>query len=330
MNPVGRLANVSDRALDRGLRLGVLALLVGALAFGGIYYRDRHVSAGPSLLDRQVSAAEKAVRAAPGSVPARLALAQAYQADKRLDAAVKQYQQILSANGNHRGALLGLGKALIAKKDLGKANDAFQRIVGLAKPGEFAGSDPQLEEAYYFLGSIAVKQGKPAVALTQLQAALKINPTDSDAWYLTGVATLKTGDAKKAVPALQRALAFVPTGWCEPYAELRQAYSKLGQAPKAEYAGAMSDFCHKRYAQARERLTALTTGPETVDAMLGLGLIAESSSQPDEAVGWYRKVLGKDKTNPTALAALSRLGVAPPASGSAAHPSTATSSRQGA
>lgn len=313
-----RIASLSDRTLDRALRAGVVVLVLGVLAFAGTYYQDRHVSAGPSLLDRQVSAAEKAVRAEPGSVPARLALAVAYQADKRLDDAVAQYDQILKANGNHRSALLGKGRALLAKGDLTGAATAFERVVGVAKPGEFAGADTQLEAAYYFLGDIALKQHQPKQALTRLQAALKIEPTDSDAWYLLGVATLQTGKAADAVRHLQRALAFVPTGWCEPYAQLEKAYTQLGQQPKAEYAGAMTDFCGKRLDRASQRLTALVDGPEAVDAMLGLGLMAETAQQPDRAQSWYRKVLAHDAKNAAALSALSRLGGSP------------TSARQGA
>jgi len=324
-----RITTLSDRALDRGLRVGVLALLVAALAFAGLYYKDQHVSAGPSLLDRQVSSAEQAVRRAPGSVPARLALAQAYQSDKRLDDAVEQYDEILKVNGNHRAALLGRGRALMAKGDLDRAAGAFRRIIEVAKPGEFAGSDPQLEAAYYFLGSIAVAQHKPAAALTQLEAALRIDPTDSDAWYLVGVATMQVGEPKKAVSALERALTFVPTGWCDPYTQLAAAYKALGLEPKAEYAGAMTDFCEKRLDVAKRRLTALISGPQAVDAMLGLGLMAETAAQPGEAISWYRRILGRDATNTAALAALTRLGVRP-ATAVKPSPSAPTSSRQGA
>lgn len=326
MRVVRRITSLSDRALDRVLRAGLLALVLGALAFTGLYYQDRHVSSGPSLLDRQVASAERAVRAEPGSVPARLALAVAYQADKRIDDAIEQYDEILRANGNHRGALLGRGRALLAKGRLDQAAEAFRRVVAVAKPGEFAGADPQLQAAYYFLGSIAVTRHQPTAALPQLKAALEIDPTDSDSWYLLGVARLQTGQTQPAVDALQKALAFVPTGWCEPYAELSTAYTKLGKQPKAEYAGAMNDFCRQRLDAASRRLTALTTGPEAVDAMLGLALMAETASQPAQAIEWYRKVLGRDADNQAALAALARLGAAQAAG--AAH--TTTSSRQGA
>lgn len=327
---IRRLTSVSERTLDRVLRLSLLGLLVGAVAFGGLYYKDQHVSAGPSLLDRQVTEAEKVVRRTPASLPARLALAQAYQANKRPDDALEQYDSILKVNGNHRAALLGRGRTLMAKGDLTKAAAAFNRIVKVAKTGEFAVADPQLQSAYYYLGSIAVSQHKPAAALPQLEAALRIDRTDSDAWYLVGVARLEVGEPNKAVTALQRALLFVPTGWCEPYEQLATAYGKLGQAPKAEFAGAMTDFCHKRVDDARRRLTTLTSGPEAVNAMLGLATLAETAAKPSDAITWYRKVLERDTTNAAARSALSRLGASASAAAKPSQPAASPSSRQGA
>src|SRR5674476_1008412 len=89
------------------------------------------------------------------------------------------------------------------------------------------------------------------------------------------------------------------------------AYTKLGRAPQATYAGAMADFCHKKPVDAKRQLNTLTKGPVKVDAMLGLGLIAETESSNPEAISWYQKVLTVDRTNVSAISGLSRLGVAP-------------------
>lgn len=319
MKPSRQTTSVSDRRLSRLLRLGVLVLVVGALAFAGIYYQDQHVSAGPSLVDRQTASAEQAVRKAPSNIGTRLQLAAAYQQDKRFDDALTQYGEILKADKTNRFALLGRGGALIAKGDLTAAAAAYHKIADATKKGEFSGADPQLEEAHYYLGSIALTQGKTQVAITELQSALKITRTDSDALYLMGVALLKQGSPQLAVDSLKQALLFVPTGWCEPYSQLALAYGKLGNAPQSTYAGAMADFCHKKPVDAKRQLNMLTKGPVEVDAMLGLGLIAETESSNPEAISWYQKVLRVDRTNVNAISALSRLGVGP----------TSTSKRQG-
>jgi len=238
--------SVSDRTMSRMLRLGVLVLAIGVAAFGVFYFQDQHVSAGPSMVQRQTESAEQAVRKTPSDIGARIALAAAYRADKRLDDALKQYDEILKADGTHRPALLGRGAVLIAKGDLDKAAADYRKITGKALKGEFAGQDPQLAEAHYWLGSIAATQGKTKEAITELEGALKVNRTDSDALYLLGVVQLKDGKSQLAVENFNRALLFVPTEWCEPYSQLVQAYRKLGKAPQATYAEGMLASCQKR------------------------------------------------------------------------------------
>jgi tetratricopeptide (TPR) repeat protein len=315
-----KLKQRSATGSDKGtlfLRLGVLVLVVGVLAFAGIYYQDQHVNSGPSMIDRQTTSAEQAVKKTPNNIGARLELAAAYRLNKRYDDELKQYDEVLKADKTNRFALLGRGYALMAKGDLTAAAVAYHKIADATKKGEFAGADPQLEEARYYLGSIALKQGKTKEAITQLASALKIQRTDSDALYLMGVARLKDGSTQLAVDSLKQALLFVPTGWCEPYTQLSVAYGKLGQTPQATYAGAMADFCLKKPAEAKRGLNTLTTGPVAVDAQLGLGLIAETESNNTEAASWYQKVLKVDRTNVSAISALSRLGLGPTPTSSA-------------
>lgn len=312
------------------LRLGVLLLVVGVAAFGFIYYQDQHVVAGPSLAGRQIEGAEAAVKKTPNNLSARLALASAYRSDKRIDDALKQYDEILKADKANRSALLGRGNILLAQGELKAAAATYRKITATAKKGEFAGADTQLQEAHYYLGSIALKQENTKEALTELQAAVRIDRTDSDALYLMGVAHLKDGKAQLAADSLEQALRFVPTGWCEPHSQLAVAYGKLAQVPQATYAGAMADFCQKKPAEAKRRLKTLTTGPVAVDALLGLGLIAETESNKTDAISWYKQALTVDRKNISAISALSRLGVTPTASKTSPTPKAAgPSSTQG-
>jgi len=313
MKPNQPALSASDRRLNRLLRAGVAVFVVGALAFAGVYYQDQHVNAGPSLVDRQIAGAEAAVKKTPNNLGIRLQLAAAYQTDKRPNDALKQYDEVLKADKTNRTALLGRGSTLTSTGDLTAAAAAYHKITDAGSKGEFAAADPQLEEAHYFLGSIAVKQGKTKEALTELSAALKIDRTDSDALYLMGVAELKAGAPLLAVSALKQAILFVPMGWCEPYSQLSVAYGKLGSASQATYAGAMTDFCLKKPTEAKNQLKTLTTGPAAVDATLGLGLIEETESNKAEAVSWYKKALILDRTNANAISSLSRLGVRPTA-----------------
>ena len=115
MKPNRRNASVADQRLSRLLSLGVAVLVIGALAFAGIYYQDQHVDAGPSMVDRQIQGAEEAVRKAPSNIGTRLQLAAAYRLDKRYDDELKQYDEILKVDKTSRTALLGRGGALMAK-----------------------------------------------------------------------------------------------------------------------------------------------------------------------------------------------------------------------
>lgn len=304
-----RSPSVSDKTFSWVMRLGVMVLVLGVGTFGFMYYQDQHVNAGPSLVGRQIEGAESAVKKAPNDLQVRLQLAAAYLQDKRPDDALAQYDVVLKADKGNRSALLGRGGVLIAKGDLKAAAAAYHMITAAARTGEFAGADPQLQEARYYLGSIAIKQGKAKEAITELQGALKIDRTDSDSWYLLGVAQIKDGTPKLAVDSLKQALLFVPDGWCDPHTQLAVAYGKLGLAPQKTYATAMANFCLKKPAEAKAQFKTLTTGPMKVDALMGLGQIAEAESNTAEAITWYQKALTADSKNAGAKSALSRLDV---------------------
>lgn len=316
-----RSISLSDRALNRTIRAVVLTLVLGIPLFAVLYLLDQGVDPGPSLAERQVQSAEQRVRESPDNIGLRVQLAQAYRQANRLDDALEQYDEVLKVDGNHRVAIMGRAGTLMAKGDLKAAAEAYRKITSATATGEFARMDPQLQEAHYFLATIAVSEGALADAATELQAALRIDSADADAWYLLGTVRLEQGTPDQAVPAFRRALSFVPTGWCEPYEQLEAAFRALGQPAEVEYAGAMVAFCRQQPDEATRRLMALTDGPAAVDALLGLGMVAETTAGREEAINWYEKALAVDARNAGALSALARLGVKP--SGGPAQPAPA-------
>ncbi len=311
MGIVRRITSISDRTLGRVIKVGILLLVLGVPVFGFVYLRDQYVPSGTSLIDRQIADAEQAVRSQPNKIALRLNLAAAYLAAKWYDDALNRYDEILQVDRGEPQALLGRGDILVLQGKLDDAKAAYEALVAEAvgsSGGEFAAADPNLEHAYYGLGSVALKQHLPKDAVTDLEAAVKIDSSDADSWHLLGVANLEIGLPDKAVAASRQAILFIPTGWCEPYQTLHDAYQQLGDKPQAQYAGAMVAVCQKRPDDAKRQLEPLTSGPVAVDAMLGLGLIADSKSDRATAISWYTKVLAQDPGNFTATSGLAALG----------------------
>lgn len=320
MDLVQRLSSVQERTLDRVIYAGLLALVVGLGVMGLVYALDRRVDVGPSLLDRRVSSAEAAVRKHPGETGLRLQLAGAYREMNRRDSALDQYAEVLKVDPGQRTALLGRAEVRVEQGELLAATLSYKQVIQSAAKGGTGAVDPQLESAYYGLGWIAVNTKQPRLAIRALGKALKFDPTDADALQLLGVAELQAGDPRRAVRAIRRAVLLVPTGWCDPYKLLSIAYMKLNRGPQAQYAGAMTDFCERRPADAIRQLKPLMAGPAAVDSMLGLGMIAEAQSDRAGAVHWYRRVLAADRSNATARTSLNRVGFTPSAAGPS-HPS---------
>lgn len=301
----------SDRMLTLFLRIGVAVLVVGLASVGFLYYQDQYVAPAPSMLQQQINLTEAAVRKSPNSVEARLQLGLVYQQAKRYDDAVEQFEQVLKVAPDSKEALVAKGYALLEKGDLAGATAPLTMVVKATRKGEFANSDSLLGAAYYYLGVIAIKQQKPDVAIEQLGHSLNIAPTDSDAMYQVGLAQLQQGKPKQAIATFKNALRFVPTGWCEPYEQMRTAYTTMQKPEHAAYATAMVTFCQERAEEAKAQLKGLTAGPAAVEAMLGLGLIAEAQSDTKDAVAWYEKALAEDPKNVSAMSSLASLGVAP-------------------
>lgn len=304
-----------ERTLDRLIRIGLKAVVVGIALVAIVYYLDRR-DTSPSLVERQIAAAEDAVRSEPTNVGLRLRLAEIYRAAEQPDSALEQYDEVLEVESDQSTALLGRGEVLLEIGDLSEATESFEKIIAKAGGAEFAAVDPQLEAAYYGLGTIMLKEGEVKDAVRAAEKSVEIEPTDADAWYLLGTAALEAGAYNRAVEALRQAVLFVPTDWCEPYEELSKAYRAQHRKPQAEYAGAMVDLCEERPAAAARRLKRLTSGPVAVDAMLGLGMAAEAESDRASARRWYLRVVSVDAENFNARSGLNRLrGATPPTGG---------------
>ncbi len=300
-----------EKTLDRLIRIG-LVLVVVVVGFEAVSYLLDRLNEPQSLVERRISAAEKAVREQPDETGLRLQLADIYRVAERPDSALDQYDEVLKLEKSQTTALLGRGEVLAEKGEGSEAAKSFKKIIDNAGGEEFANVDPQLEAAYYGLSSVLLAEGRAKKAMTAAQRAVKIEPGDADVWNLLGETALKAGAPSLAVKAFRQAVLFVPNGWCEPYEGLSGAYRKLHRKSYARYAAGMVDLCEDRPADATRRLRSLTSSPAAVDAMLGLGMAAEAESHRAAAARWYRKVLAVDSENFNARNNLSRVTAAHP------------------
>jgi tetratricopeptide (TPR) repeat protein len=306
--PVATTGAAGSRTLVRVLWVLGIVTIALIVVFGVVYYFGQHADSGPSLADRDVTAAEQAVRNDQNNVGARLALAAAYLQAQRTEEALAQYVEITKAEPDNRTALLGSGTIRFENQDFTGAKADFQHIVDVSGDAEFSAADPQLERAMYYLGDSNLRLGDLPGAVKALESALAIDKTDADAWFWLGGAQVRAGDYQAASDSYQKALTFVPTGWCDPYEGLGVAYGHLNNADGNTYAKAMAAICAGNPEEGVPALESLTKGDFHVPALLGLGFASESSGDKAKAVDWFRQVIAADPSNIPALTALARLG----------------------
>jgi tetratricopeptide (TPR) repeat protein len=305
---VTSLTSMDERQLNKWIKRIALLLVGGAVLFTGFYFLDRWRPAAEPITDRRLSALEQAVRDNPEDIVSRGQLADMYVVNGRYEDAVAQYNQILEAGKEEELATYGRAGAYVGLEEYDLAAKDYARVVEIAKGGEMANVDPMLQASYYSLGSIAMKQDKPAEAIPYLEKALAIKRSDADALYLIGTAYTATGRTDEAETVLRAAVAFVPIGWSEPYVALQDAFTKAGRAGMAEWAGAMADVAAGNTQAAEPRLLAITDPEAAVDVAIGLGLLYETKGDTGSAAEWYGKALARDPENAAARLGMSRVG----------------------
>jgi tetratricopeptide (TPR) repeat protein len=318
MMRVARPTTISNRTINRMILLVGLVILVGIPAFLLFYWNDRHVSDAGTIADQTVVAAEAAVQKSPNDVQARDHLAAAYVSANRVQDGIVQFGEALKISATDRAALLGRGIAYVKAGQVDLAQADLEKFIDGNGTGEFAKTDPQLEQAYYELGVVQLQKNDAAGAVTTLEKALAIDAGDADALYSVGQALNKTGDPTKAASALKLAVAFVPTGWCEPYQELATSYTALKQADGVAWANGMVAFCEGRHSDAMAALTPLTSGSMRTEALLGLGYLAAQQGDKAGATAYFNQVLAIDPSNQSASIALGSIGAKSSATPSAA------------
>jgi len=141
-------------------------------------------------LPEAIRASQQFLESQPGSMPGRLALANAYFMAQRFDEARQEIALVLKADPVQPAALKLRGNIEYLVGEFDHAEDTF---IGLLDkhPGD--------EEAPYMLGRIYYQQGRFDYAIGQFQRALKIDPRSYKAYDNMGLCYQALGDNEMAV-----------------------------------------------------------------------------------------------------------------------------------
>lgn len=308
---VQRVRAVSTPDLQRAVWIVLIVLIASLAAFSGYYYWDRYVHLGDkSPLERDIEHLEQVVQENPQDPEARVALAEYYLNEGSYQKSLDQVTQVLALYPEHEGALLLSGIAHIHLGQPEMALEPLEKFVALRQDRPMANADTVLEAAYYFLGTSYTQLGRPADAISALEVALAINPTDADALYQLGQAYHANGQPEAALERYHEAVRFVPD-FADVYQGMIESYSALGQSDYVAYARGMYAFSLQDYETAQVHLErAVQALPDFAPASLGLGLTYEQMGELGRALKSVRWTLKLDQDNFVAQQALGRIQAA--------------------
>jgi superkiller protein 3 len=294
-----------DSTLNRMIIWLACLLAVFLVGFAAYYYMDQSGSGGSNLSERQLAAAEQAVRDDPSNITNRLVLADLYLGRQRYEDAVSQYEAALQVNDKSTLAHVGLGRALMGAGDFTAASENFQAVIDLSKEEDISGK--LVQSSHYYLGNMALDQGKFDEAIEAFKQATTLERSDSDSWHLLGSAYLQNGQPDEAIAALEQAVLFVPN-FTEAYELLAEAFDQRGASAEALYARGMAAYSRGEFGDAAEQLgAAIASSPTLAEAHAGLGLVRETQGQKDAAIVAYQQALQLQPDNFLATGGPARL-----------------------
>jgi tetratricopeptide (TPR) repeat protein len=298
-------AGFMDSGLNRLILWAAALLVITVIGFGVYYYVDQSGSGVTSMEERQLEAAEQAVRDDPTNLTNRLLLADLYFSSERYDDSVEQYREAVSINDQSTLAHVGLGRALIETGNLDEAAQNFQAVIDLAEKEDISGK--LVQSSHYYSGKIAMEQGDPDRAVEQFLKATELERTDSDAWYQLGAAYLAAGKVDESVEALGKAILFVPN-YKEAYEKLAEAFEQQGAPAGVLYARGMAAYSDGDFDGAASRLeSAIDAAPNMWQAHAGLGLVRESQGQKEAAIVAYQEAVHLNPDDFLSVGGLARL-----------------------
>lgn len=332
----------ADR-LDTVLNYVVLLLVAAVLGLGGWFgwtiYQTQRQERLSTPAGRALDELERQVRAAPNDVVLRVRLGEAYASSALYDKALNSFDQALKLDKEHTGAYLDIGLVYMAQSERGKAEKAFQKVVELTAGTEYEALNARREQAFFYLGQIAVDDGRYEDAIGLLKEALRMRRDASDSYYFLARAYRGLDEQDAAFESLEIALAFDPNYGAARY-ELGQYYmdasneasaavefrrvadtnpdseipiealsalgtveSRMKAAEEAKADGDLTKAIEQAY-------VAVAIEPLHIPALLLRASLFEQAARTADALSDYEAVLDIDEGNATAVKARERLAPA--------------------
>jgi cytochrome c-type biogenesis protein CcmH/NrfG len=183
-------------------------------------------------LSKSEAALRRAIDIDPSSMEAYHVLGQIFVRQKKLDEALKAYNDRLAQRPNDIGAQTMVGMLQITQGKETEARATFEKVLSIDARAPVASNNlayldaeaglnldvalnraqvaraalPDEPDVSDTLGWVYVKRGLPALAVTPLEEAIGKNPNNPIYYYHLGMAHVGAGDRDRARASLQRAL----------------------------------------------------------------------------------------------------------------------------
>ena len=257
---------VTDPALKRasGLRLARAYTGLGqddkavevALELTRLFPKDPEAlyHAGRLFANYAYLSTVKLAEVAPDSLWLHLAAGEAYEGQGRLDAAIREYKEVLSLQPNRPGVHYRIGRALLARAKQ-STDDAVSEPEALKEFEQELGLDPTGANAAYEAGEIYRKSARFDRAAELFSQAVKYYPDFEEALVALGRTLVSLGKAEQALAPLGKAIALDAANEVA-WFQLAQAQRALGNA--AERLKALAEFQRLRDLKRQAEINVLT------------------------------------------------------------------------
>jgi tetratricopeptide (TPR) repeat protein len=191
---------------------------------------------------------------APDSLWLHLAAGEAYESQGRLDAAIREYKEVLSIQTDRPGVHYRIGRALLARAKQ-STDDAASEPEALREFEQEMRLDPTSANAAYEAGEIHRKSARFDRAAELFSQAVKYYPDFVEALVALGRTLVSLGKAEQALTPLGKAIALDAANEVA-WFQLAQAQRALGNA--AEQQKAVAEFQRLRDLKRQAEINVLT------------------------------------------------------------------------